>query len=252
MEILNFLFDVVVKIFTYQPNISGLMVADPVTAAAIIGATGALGSSVIGSNASNKASQQQANATAQGARDQGVFANEMFNYDNQRNYDAGQWLKTMLPNFDMTKIYAPDSSKYFSDEATNKYYDTAKGNLNQSMLSGVNTAQQSAGASAASRGLANPSAFTAMVGNQASQQWLPQFGQLEQGRAGALLGNQEKRYNADFQGAQFNSQQNQILNSLRQLGYGNQSQFAQQYGNPNDPFKGFYSSLYYSAPGVGR
>lgn len=265
MELFNLLFDFVVRVLTYHPNIAGLMVADPVTLTLLATTAANVGSSVVGSNAAGNSAQLQADSTIQGGREQRQFATDIYNADKKSNYDAGQWLKDYLPTYDMSKVdapnmpdlsmfSAPDPDKYFSDANVNKYYDTAQGNLNNQMQTSVGNAQSSFGASAASRGLANPSAGLSMVGNQTAQNFIPQFGELETNRAGALYDNQKNLFGAKMQAnqfnsgiaqqnfgnqmnsANFNSQQNQILNQLRQMGYSNQSNFAQNYGNPNTPY----------------
>jgi len=216
---------------------------------AIPAITSLLGS-IFGSNSNNRAAEEQAKQTLWGNQQQRAYGTQVYNNDLAQNYEAGQWLQKYLPQLDMTKQQAPtlpnqiDPNQYFGDSKVNQYYDTAQSNLTRDMNTSIGNAQSSAGASAASRGIANPSAMLSMVGNQAGQNFIPQFGKLEESRVGALLGNQQNLYNAMFQQGQtnfgnqmnlanFNSGQNQQMNQLRQMQFGNYANFANQYGDPS-------------------
>lgn len=86
----------------------------------------------------------------------------------------------------------------FNPANINNYYNQASGNLSRVQGSAVNRAQSDAGALAASRGYANPSAMVRGAGTGVYQQFAPQFGNLEQGRASALQMNAKDLYNAYF------------------------------------------------------
>lgn len=75
-----------------------------------------------------------------------------------------------------------------------KYYDTARQNLNQTVNSQVADTSAQAGALAASRGLANPTAFVSNQANNVRQSFNPQFGQLDQSQA-LQTAQQQDEYN---------------------------------------------------------
>jgi len=129
-------------------------------------------------------------------------------------------LYAQLP--DLMKLYNQgrsetlDSWKGFQGlgtDSTNKYYDQAKSNLNFNMNTQVGDAQSSAGALAASRGFANPSGFVNYSGQGVRNSFVPQFGELEGRRFGAL--GDIERYNNQGQNAS-NMNYTQLLQMLAQ------------------------------------
>lgn len=113
---------------------------------------------------------------------------------NQRVSDS---LLTSMPGLmSMFNQYAPNPSDYFSPGKINTYYDTASSNLGRNMTGQVAGAQGSAAAMAGARGFANPGGFVSNAGQNVRTAFMPQFGQLEQGRAGALMSNDQNYYQA--------------------------------------------------------
>jgi len=113
-------------------------------------------------------------------------------YNQQLQGQLGQ-LQGQMPNLaEMFKQYRtevmgsikpqqPLSNNYLLDA-----YNKSKSNLNYNMNTQVGDAQSSAGAMAASRGLANPSGFTNYAGQNVRDSFIPQFGQLEADQARSL------------------------------------------------------------------
>lgn len=147
------------------------------------------------------------------AEEQRKQAENMMQQENQLRSDSAQYLRSIMPNFDFNM---PDANKYFGTEGINKQYDIGRANLNFGMNQAVNDASAQAGALGASRGFANPSGFVSNSANQVRQSYFPQFGALEQQRAGALQGNQANLFQALM--AQMNQsnqlKQNQFQNQF--------------------------------------
>lgn len=125
-----------------------------------------------------------------------MFGN-MPNANQYFNQDPSQYYKTSDLN--------PD--QYFSSDMVNKNYDTALANLSRLQGSQMGQAAQSAGESAAARGLTNPTAYTGQARQQVMNAYAPQFGQLEQGRNSALMQNSQNLYGAKANQQQFNAGQ---------------------------------------------
>lgn len=152
------------------------------------------------------------NAQAKSAEDQQRQAQRMFELENNWRTDSSEFLKTILPQFDFNM---PDANKYFGTDSINKQYDIGRQNLNFGMNQAVNDTSAQAGALSASKGYANNNAFVGNMANQVRQSYIPQFGALEQQRAGALQGNQAQLFQALMQ--QFGQG-----NQLRQNQFNNQ------------------------------
>ena len=147
------------------------------------------------------------NAQANASEDQLKQANRMFETEQNLRGDYATWLQNNFNNFGMAQL--PDPNKYFDPANINKQYDIGKQNLNQTMGGMVNDASAQAGALGASRGYANNNAFVGNMANQVRQSFVPQFGQLEQNRAGALDANSAKLFASLFGNANMQNQFNQ-------------------------------------------
>ena len=179
---------------------------------ALISAIGGIGSAGIQSSAASDAAARQAGMTK-----------EMYDADRQREFEAAQYLKDLLPNFNTA---LPDPNQYFGTDAINRQFDVSSGNLNRTAMAQAAQSAGQAAAAAASRGLANPTGVTSGAFQSTLGQFAPQFGALEANRASALSANQGNLYNALLGNLQYQ-------NAQRQLGYGNQFNLASQFGNPN-------------------
>ena len=165
---------------------------------------------------------QSASASDAAARQAGM-TKEMYDADRQREFEAAQYLKDLLPNFNTSM---PDPNQYFGTDAINRQFDVSSGNLNRTAMAQAAQSAGQSGALAASRGLANPTGFTSGAFQSTLGQFAPQFGALEANRASALSANQGNLYNALLGNLQYQ-------NAQRQLGYTNQFNLANQFGNPN-------------------
>jgi len=155
---------------------------DPLTMLLGLFSTGA---NIYGQNAS-------ADAQEEGARQQAALAKWMYSQDAQKDMMNASYLNQFLPTL-------PSAQNYFGSEGINKQYDVARQNLGQTMGNSVADASAQAGALGASRGFANPSGFVGNMANNVRQSFAPQFGALEQGRAGALQQGQKDLYGAETQ-----------------------------------------------------
>lgn len=169
---------------------------DPVTQAAIITGGAKIGGDFFGGNAQANASDEQLKN-----------ANRMFETEQNLRGDYSTWLQNNFNQFGMAQM--PDPNKYFDPANINKQYDIGRQNLNQTMGGMVNDASAQAGALGASRGYANNNAFVGNMANQVRSSFVPQFGQLEQNRAGALDANSAKLFASLFGNANMQNQFNQ-------------------------------------------
>lgn len=159
--------------------------AELAAAAPYISTAVGAGTNIYGSNAGADAQKNAANQQAQNAM-------WMYNQDTNKDIANSNYLSGLLPSL-------PNPTQYFGTDGINKQYDVARSNLNYNMNQNVSDASSQAGALAASRGFANPSGFVANSANQVRSSFVPQFGALEQGRAGAMQQNQKDMYNAETQ-----------------------------------------------------
>lgn len=134
------------------------------------------------------------NSQADAADRQLRQAQHMYDTEQQLRGDYTTWLQNNFNNFGMADM--PNANNYFGNENINKQYDVARQNLNYNMNQNVADASAQAGALAGARGLANKSGFVNNSANQVRASFTPQFGQLEQSRAGALNQNQMALFNA--------------------------------------------------------
>lgn len=146
----------------------------------------------LSSGANIYGSNEAANAQEEGARQQAAMAKWMYNQDTEKDNINSSYLNQFLPTL-------PSAQNYFGSDGINQQYDIARQNLNQTMGNAVTDASAQAGALGASRGFANNSGFVNNSANQVRQSFFPQFGALEQGRAGALQQGQKDLYGADTQ-----------------------------------------------------
>jgi len=121
---------------------------------------------------------------------------------------------------DLKGFQYEDPTKYYAPEATNAYFDTARGNLSGQAGTASSQAANRGAAMAASRGLVNPSGFTSAVASQAYAPFATQMGNLEVDRAKTLADNQQKLFSALLQSQQLTQgdKQQQINNFLNQQG----------------------------------
>lgn len=128
---------------------------------------------------------QQATGWAEDAV-KGVFGDYSNNKSDRERYNqqlAGQipQMRAGLPNlsnmFQQYQSNVMGSVKPPTD--LSNYYGQARANLSQNMGNQVADASSQAGALAASRGMANPSAFVANQAQNVRQSFVPQFGALE-------------------------------------------------------------------------
>lgn len=193
----------------------------------ILGTLGAAGINYMGtqsaansqSNAANKAAQAGLQGTQEGIQ----LSRDIYNSDLKKQYEAAQYLKGFMPNFDMNM---PNPQNYFGQGNVNQFYDLSKSNLNQQYQRSLSEAGMGAGEAAASRGLLNPSLMTRQAQNDVNQVYAPQFTGLEANRAGAMVQNNKDLYQAMLSNGQY-------ANMLRQLGYSNQFNLANNFGSPD-------------------
>ena len=165
----------------------------------------------------------QSSAAGDAAAAQAGLTKEIYDADRQREYEAAQYLKDLLPNLNLSM---PDPTKYLGSDSINRSFDISGGNLNRTALAQAAQSAGQSGALAASRGLANPTGFTSGAFQSTLGQFAPQFGALEANRASALNQGQSDLFRALMGNAQYQ-------NAMRQQGYNNQFQLAQNFGNPN-------------------
>lgn len=147
------------------------------------------------------------NSQADSAEEQRKQAQRMFEVEQNLRGDYATWLQNNFNNFGMAQM--PDPNKYFDPANINKQYDIGRQNLNFGMNQAVNDTSAQAGALSASKGYANNNAFVNNMANQVRQSYVPQFGQLEQQRAGALDANSARLFASLFGNAQMQNQFNQ-------------------------------------------
>lgn len=229
MELLKLLFDIISQIFTYNADVVGLMIADPVTALAITGAA-------VGGAGSYFGGQSQADAAKYGADQQANLTRELMERENQLRQGQYQNLLQYLPQFSNISASmlpqfsnAPDPTKYFGTENITNSYNLAKQSLGQTMAQDVSDTASQAGALAASRGFAAPSGFVSNQTNQVRSAYAPQFTRLASDYQSNLGRNQQDLWRALFGTTQFNNQnlQNMFGNRLSMTNFNNQN--AQNY-----------------------
>jgi hypothetical protein len=94
------------------------------------------------------------------------------------------------------RLNLPNANEAFAPSFINNYFDTARGNLSGQAGTASSQAANRAAAMAASRGMVNPSGFTAAAASQASAPFANQFGALEEQRALAMQQNAQNLFNA--------------------------------------------------------
>ena len=114
-------------------------------------------------------------------------------YLNQKNQFQ---LKNSLSNGNTYTPNFADPTKFFDPTFIQQTFDIGRGNLARAQGGAVAGAQRSAGAIAGAQGLLNAAGFITGAGSQARQPYASAFGQLEQGRAGALNENQKSLFDA--------------------------------------------------------
>ena len=172
--------------------------------------------SLFGQNSQQKFATEQQNKElrmrAAGANNLYGLTGQMPNFQSMMSQlpNPQQYLNQSDPSkyFQQSQL---NPEQYFSGDQINKNYDQALANLNRLQGSQMGQAAQSAGESAAARGLTNPTAFTGRAMQGVRDTYAPQFGQLEMGRGNALQANQQALYGAKFNQQGFNAQQAQGL-----------------------------------------
>lgn len=89
-----------------------------------------------------------------------------------------------------------DPTAFFDPKFIEQYFNTGRGNVARSAGGAVSAAQRTAGAQAGAGNYLNKGAFITGAGSQARSPYAGVFGQLEQGRAGALQENQQGLFGA--------------------------------------------------------
>lgn len=138
---------------------------------------------------------------------------EFMNRELAMRGQGANYLQSLMPQSTQA---LPDVNQYFGMGALDKYYNIGRQNLTGAMNQGVSDASMQAGALAGARGLANPSGFVSNSANQVRQSFAPQFGALEQSRAGAQNNQLQALYQALMQQRQYQDQssQNRFQNEL--------------------------------------
>lgn len=89
-----------------------------------------------------------------------------------------------------------DPTAFFDPKFIEQFFNTGRGNIARSAGGAVSAAQRTAGAQAGAGNYLNKGAFVNAAGSQARSPFAGAFGQLEQGRLGALQENQQGLFGA--------------------------------------------------------